>query len=177
MSSSGFPQIEFGYDEGSETEDGDEEDDDDDSISPDDQVANGNLRPQLALKRTRSGSKYQRPFKTILYISMAMLHRKSDRLLAELTPAKSTCIHLELSSSRCAIDHSYLAWTEPRLGRGSERSSLSFRRILISRTSLCTLTSFYHSSTIARKNVHQVWSSYKVASYQCRWKVRPFVRH
>lgn len=79
MSSSGFPQVEFGYDEGSETEDDDEEDDDDDSISPDDQVANGDLRPQMALRRTRSGSKYQRPFKTILYISMEYCEKRTLR--------------------------------------------------------------------------------------------------
>lgn len=48
MSSSGYPQIEFGYDDASDEED-DEEDDDDESTNPDIQSPNGmgNKRPNL----------------------------------------------------------------------------------------------------------------------------------
>jgi translation initiation factor 2-alpha kinase 4 len=76
ISSSGYPQIEFGYgsDEDSTTEadDDDEYDEEDDSTNPSNPVGNGGagrgLSPQLVLKRTRSDSRFQRSTKTILYI-------------------------------------------------------------------------------------------------------------
>jgi translation initiation factor 2-alpha kinase 4 len=78
MSSSGYPQIEFGYDDGSDTDAGDEEEDH--SMSADGQNANGgNGRNNLALTRTRSSSRFQRPFKTILYISMEYCEKRTLR--------------------------------------------------------------------------------------------------
>jgi histidyl-tRNA synthetase len=78
MSSSGYPQIEFGYDDGSDTDAGDEEDDH--SMSADGQNANGgNGHNNLALTRTRSSSRFQRPFKTILYISMEYCEKRTLR--------------------------------------------------------------------------------------------------
>ena len=83
MSSSGYPQIEFGYDEGSGSEENEDEDEeeDDNSTSPDDQFVNGgaNERQRLALKRTRSSSRFQRPFKTVLYISMEYCEKRTLR--------------------------------------------------------------------------------------------------
>ncbi|RDW70020.1 putative cpc-3 protein [Coleophoma crateriformis] len=79
MSSSGFPQVEFGYDSDS----GSEEEDDDldrESTSPDDEVANGgSAGNQLVLNRTKSSSRFQRPFKTILYISMEYCEKRTLR--------------------------------------------------------------------------------------------------
>jgi translation initiation factor 2-alpha kinase 4 len=78
MSSSGYPQIEFGYDDDSESEADDEEDDD--STSHGDRNINaGNGRNKLVLKRTRSSSRFQRPFKTILYISMEYCEKRTLR--------------------------------------------------------------------------------------------------
>jgi translation initiation factor 2-alpha kinase 4 len=80
MSSSGYPQIEFGYDDGSGTDE-DEDEEDNDSTSADDEAVNGgaNGRQVLALKRSRSGSRFQRPFKTILYISMEYCEKRTLR--------------------------------------------------------------------------------------------------
>ncbi|PVH78652.1 Serine/threonine-protein kinase [Cadophora sp. DSE1049] len=80
MSSSGYPQIEFGYDDAEDEED-EEDDDDDDSTNPDVQSPNGvgNKRPNLALRRTRSSSRFQRPFRTVLYISMEYCEKKTLR--------------------------------------------------------------------------------------------------
>jgi eukaryotic translation initiation factor 2-alpha kinase 4 len=80
MSSSGYPQIEFGYDEGSDTDASVDEDEDDQSISPEDQNSNGrNQNNNLALTRTRSSSRFQRPFRTILYISMEYCEKRTLR--------------------------------------------------------------------------------------------------
>src|SRR5450432_1528216 len=76
ISSSGYPGIEFGYatDEDAilEEEDEDmetEEDDDTTSQSRDNGIGGDALgRKRLALKRTRSDSRYQRSTRTILYI-------------------------------------------------------------------------------------------------------------
>jgi eukaryotic translation initiation factor 2-alpha kinase 4 len=71
--------IEFGYDD--ESESGEDADDDDDSTNPDSQGMNGDGNEQLALglKRTRSNSRYQRPFKTMLYISMEYCEKRTLR--------------------------------------------------------------------------------------------------
>ena len=82
MSSSGYPQVEFGYDEGSEIEDEEDDDSDSDSAtSPDDRVVKspGNQRNNLGLNRTRSGSRYQRSFRTVLYISMEYCEKRTLR--------------------------------------------------------------------------------------------------
>ncbi|KAL3425369.1 hypothetical protein PVAG01_02160 [Phlyctema vagabunda] len=76
MSSSGFPQVEFGYDSESGSSGSDEEDDI--STSPNNAV-NGNPRHELILNRTRSNTRYQRPFKTVLYISMEYCERRTLR--------------------------------------------------------------------------------------------------
>lgn len=76
MSSSGYPQIEFGY-EDSDSEEDEEEDKD---SSTDSQIAVD--RPKhnnLALKRTRSSSRFQRSYKTILYISMEYCEKRTLR--------------------------------------------------------------------------------------------------
>ncbi|KAH8683018.1 anticodon binding domain of tRNAs-domain-containing protein [Tricladium varicosporioides] len=80
MSSSGYPQVEFGYDDGSDAIE-DSEDSDDESTNPSEQHQNGGNRyvNDLALKRSRSGSRYQRPFKTILYISMEYCEKRTLR--------------------------------------------------------------------------------------------------
>lgn len=80
MSSSGYPQIEFGYDDGSETEESADENGDEQSTNPDEQ--NNDEKKQsnkLVLTRTHSGSRYQRPFKTILYISMEYCEKRTLR--------------------------------------------------------------------------------------------------
>lgn len=85
MSSSGYPQIEFGYDDVSgsddETDDEDAEDDEEDSTSPDNGASNSNGMHQnrLALRRTTSSSRHQRPFKTVLYISMEYCEKRTLR--------------------------------------------------------------------------------------------------
>lgn len=80
MSSSGYPAIEFGYDDGSDTDASAEEDEDGRSTNPEDQNNNnGKHNNNLALTRTRSGSRFQRPFKTILYISMEYCEKRTLR--------------------------------------------------------------------------------------------------
>ena len=80
MSSTGLPQIEFDYDEDSETE-SDQDAEDEDSTNPDEQAINGaeNGRNDLALRRSRSNSRFQRPFKTVLYISMEYCEKRTLR--------------------------------------------------------------------------------------------------
>ena len=80
MSSSGYPQIEFGYDEGSDTDASADEDEDGLSTNPEDQNNNGgHQNNNLALTRTRSSSRFQRPFKTVLYISMEYCEKRTLR--------------------------------------------------------------------------------------------------
>ena len=83
MSSSGYPQVEFGYDEGSETDDDFEENDseEDDAMSPDDRIIKSPNKQHndLILNRTRSGSRYHRSFKTVLYISMEYCEKRTLR--------------------------------------------------------------------------------------------------
>ncbi|KAE8446644.1 hypothetical protein EG329_011837 [Mollisiaceae sp. DMI_Dod_QoI] len=89
ISSSGYPQIEFGYD--GETEEEEEDSDDDDSTSLDGHGHNGKTSPvkhHLAQKRSRSSSRYQRPFKTILYISMEYCEKQTLRDLIKRGLAK-----------------------------------------------------------------------------------------
>jgi translation initiation factor 2-alpha kinase 4 len=79
MSNSGYPQIEFGYDDASDAiEDSDEEDEDSTSSNQNahDGVKN---RYELALKRSRSSSRYHRPFRTVLYISMEYCDKRTLR--------------------------------------------------------------------------------------------------
>jgi translation initiation factor 2-alpha kinase 4 len=80
MSSSGYPQVEFGYEDGEDTEEeaDDESDSDDDSDNVPSPGVN-NKRNVLALRRTRSDSRYQRSFKTILYISMEYCEKRTLR--------------------------------------------------------------------------------------------------
>jgi translation initiation factor 2-alpha kinase 4 len=80
MSSSGYPQIEFGYDDGSDAVD-DSEDEDDGSTNPSQQNLDGGAKNgnDLALRKTRSNSRYQRPFKTVLYISMEYCEKRTLR--------------------------------------------------------------------------------------------------
>ena len=80
MSSSGYPQIEFGYDESSDTDAGPDEDENEPSTNLEEQNNNGaNQKNKLALTRTRSSSRFKRPFKTILYISMEYCERRTLR--------------------------------------------------------------------------------------------------
>lgn len=69
--------IEFGYDDDSNS-DSEESDDDEDSTG--ELKVNGNGPPQSPLAhRRRSNSRYQRPFKTILYISMEYCEKRTLR--------------------------------------------------------------------------------------------------
>lgn len=78
MSSSGYPQIEFGYDDGEDTEDDDADDESDDGGNAGN-LGVDNKRNTLALRRSRSDSRYQRSFKTILYISMEYCEKRTLR--------------------------------------------------------------------------------------------------
>jgi len=84
MSSSGYPQVEFGYDDGSDIELDEEEEDDsdsDDATNTDDRVVKSPVdhRKILGLNRTRSSSRYQRSFRTVLYISMEYCEKRTLR--------------------------------------------------------------------------------------------------
>lgn len=81
MSSSGYPQVEFGYDEGSGSEMDDAEDgeDEEDSTGVKSHMIPNNGRNNLVLKRTRSSSRFQRAFKTVLYISMEYCEKRTLR--------------------------------------------------------------------------------------------------
>ncbi|KAH8600853.1 kinase-like protein [Bisporella sp. PMI_857] len=81
MSSSGYPQVEFGYDEGSDVFEEDEDGTDDDSTSFNERVVKSPAkeRNNLVRYRTKSNSRYQRPFKTILYISMEYCEKRTLR--------------------------------------------------------------------------------------------------
>ncbi|KAG9236637.1 anticodon binding domain of tRNAs-domain-containing protein [Amylocarpus encephaloides] len=70
MSSRGYPQIEFGFDDGSDEDTEDDDNDDSTSAGGNNDHIQGKNGNGLALKKTRSGSQYRRPFKIILYISM-----------------------------------------------------------------------------------------------------------
>ncbi|TVY28611.1 eIF-2-alpha kinase [Lachnellula hyalina] len=78
MSSSGYPQIEFGYDDGSDAVE-DSEEEDDDSTNPSNQDIQNGAKHHNNLRKTRSNSRYQRPFKTILYISMEYCEKRTLR--------------------------------------------------------------------------------------------------
>lgn len=79
ISSRGYPEIEFGY--SGESEDDAISDDDDESTSLDDEGPNGKspVKSNLIQKRSRSNSRYQRPFKTVLYISMEYCEKQTLR--------------------------------------------------------------------------------------------------
>jgi translation initiation factor 2-alpha kinase 4 len=78
MSSRGYPQVEFGYDDNSDDE---SEDEDDQTTSSCNKNATGSSKGdrQLALRRTRSDSRYQSSYRTILYISMEYCDKKTLR--------------------------------------------------------------------------------------------------
>ncbi|CAL3965791.1 unnamed protein product [Diplocarpon coronariae] len=86
MSSSGYPQVEFGYDDESDEDEDSNEEDENDPTSPGAQSSNGvtKQRPTLASERTRSSSRFQRPFKTVLYISMEYCEKKTLRDLIRI---------------------------------------------------------------------------------------------
>lgn len=78
MSTSGY-QVEFGYDDASDSEGIDEDDDEDESTGVDNIAADGSSRQELVLRRTKSNSHAQRPFRTILYISMEYCEKRTLR--------------------------------------------------------------------------------------------------
>lgn len=83
MSSSGHPYIEFGYESAIE-DDSEEDDDDDEETSSDEDTSTLNSKApkaQLAIpsKRIRRGS--NRPFRTIMYISMEYCEKRVSRHL------------------------------------------------------------------------------------------------
>ncbi|KAF7864571.1 hypothetical protein EAF04_006703 [Stromatinia cepivora] len=85
MSTSGY-QVEFGYDEASNSDDEDEdEDEDDDDDEEDSAERNGHARNRghervaLAHRGSRSSPRPSRPFKTILYISMEYCEKRTLR--------------------------------------------------------------------------------------------------
>ncbi|PBP24200.1 protein kinase [Diplocarpon rosae] len=86
MSSTGYPQVAFGYDDESDEDKDSDEEDDNDSTSPGVQSPNGatDQRPTIALKRNRPSFRFQRPFKTVLYISMEYCEKKTLRDLIRL---------------------------------------------------------------------------------------------
>jgi translation initiation factor 2-alpha kinase 4 len=76
------PEDRFGYDEDEETDEDEDDDDNNDSdnaggLAVDDR--GDKKRNALALRRSRSDSRYQRPFKTILYISMEYCEKRTLR--------------------------------------------------------------------------------------------------
>lgn len=80
MSSSGYPEVQFGYDDSGSDDDDDDADEDDESSSEEDDSEAGDRFPgpdhQLTGpgKRPRRGS--ARPFKTVLYISMEYCEKR-----------------------------------------------------------------------------------------------------
>ncbi|KAK2628512.1 hypothetical protein QTJ16_001615 [Diplocarpon rosae] len=86
MSSTGYPQVAFGYDDESDEDKDSDEEDDNDSTSSGAQSPNGatDQRPTTALKRNRPSFRFQRPFKTVLYISMEYCEKKTLRDLIRL---------------------------------------------------------------------------------------------
>ncbi|CAG8962148.1 hypothetical protein HYFRA_00005194 [Hymenoscyphus fraxineus] len=106
-SNGGYADIEFGYD--SDAIEDDEDDEDDDSTSADEQDSTGNSksRNELSVRRRRSTSRYGRPFKTILYISMEYcekhtlrdlikqgLHREDDEIWRLLRQILEGLVHI-----------------------------------------------------------------------------------
>ncbi|EKD13488.1 protein kinase [Drepanopeziza brunnea f. sp. 'multigermtubi' MB_m1] len=86
MSSRGYPHIEFGFDDGSDEDEdsGEDEESDDSSSAAVQSSVDPNQLKDLAPKRTRSGSRFQRPFRTVLYISMEYCEKKTLRDLIRL---------------------------------------------------------------------------------------------
>lgn len=80
ISSSGYPQVEFGYDDDSDAID-DSEEEDEVSTSGNNHNSNGGIRHDnnVFSKRSRSGSRYHRSYKTILYISMEYCEKRTLR--------------------------------------------------------------------------------------------------
>ncbi|RAL67479.1 hypothetical protein DID88_008234 [Monilinia fructigena] len=84
MSTSGY-QIEFGYDEATDSDDEDDEDEDEDEDDEESAEPNGHARNRghdrlaLAHRGSRSSPRPPRPFKTILYISMEYCEKRTLR--------------------------------------------------------------------------------------------------
>jgi translation initiation factor 2-alpha kinase 4 len=80
MSSSGYPHVEFGYDESGSDDEGDaddmEEDDTDGSESESDTGEHGRPKNQVAIPGRRRPKSTSRPFKTVLYISMEYCEKR-----------------------------------------------------------------------------------------------------
>ncbi|KAG9248230.1 anticodon binding domain of tRNAs-domain-containing protein [Calycina marina] len=88
MSSNGYPQIEFGFSDGSDVDNDEEEDsmDGEESAAAESVVpAPDNGGNNIVLPRIRSGSRYQRTSKTILYISMEYCEKRTLRDLIKRT--------------------------------------------------------------------------------------------
>ncbi|TDZ74173.1 eIF-2-alpha kinase GCN2 [Colletotrichum trifolii] len=80
MSSSGYPQVEFGYDDSDAVDDSDEDDEDDDDDSDEESGSDDDdsHRPLVHVpKHARARS--QRPFRTVLYISMEYCEKRTLR--------------------------------------------------------------------------------------------------
>ncbi|KAL0943971.1 protein kinase [Colletotrichum truncatum] len=80
MSSSGYPQVEFGYDdsEGDDDDDEDDEDEEDDSEDDSDSDDDDSHRAVGNVQR-HARSRSQRPFRTVLYISMEYCEKRTLR--------------------------------------------------------------------------------------------------
>lgn len=113
VSSSGYPHIEFGYDEsGSEDEDDHANGDDDETSGSEDASDTGdNPRPKSQLTsfgRNRRGS--TRPFRTVLYISMEYCEKRVGRksfwpfMLLNIVPVSPTSPLLFYGRNRLAAD-------------------------------------------------------------------------
>ncbi|KAF6819783.1 hypothetical protein CSOJ01_01190 [Colletotrichum sojae] len=80
MSSSGYPQVEFGYDD-SEAEDDSEEDDEEDEDDSDEETGSEDEDSQGAVGhiQRQARARSQRPFRTVLYISMEYCEKRTLR--------------------------------------------------------------------------------------------------
>ncbi|EHL02003.1 putative Serine/threonine-protein kinase gcn2 [Glarea lozoyensis 74030] len=77
ISSRGYPPIEFGYDDNSDSES--EDDDQSTSSSNQNAISSSEDVHRLALRRSRSDSRYRRSFRTVLYISMEYCDKRTLR--------------------------------------------------------------------------------------------------
>lgn len=71
--------IEFGYDDDESESEDDDEDDESDSLDAANANSSGKLQLQAGTKRSRNNSRYQKPFKTMLYISMEYCEKRTLR--------------------------------------------------------------------------------------------------
>ncbi|KAJ0355585.1 hypothetical protein KNSL1_000712 [Colletotrichum chrysophilum] len=108
--SSSHPQIEFGYDDSEEEEEDDDEEDEDDS-EEDSESEEEDSNRAVGHVRAHARARSQRPFRTILYISMEYCEKRIWRLFRQILEGLAhihglSIVHRDLKPENVFIAHS-----------------------------------------------------------------------